>query len=485
MIDNKISNEKLIKTTQEQAVASWIDFKNALRTNDLIERLSRQDLHFEEAMAELQLLKDFAANPSHILGSILQKHGELSEHAHVNFSNADNLIQGLPREYTFEGVGRTAMEDYLCNGQMVQAKCYSGISGTLTAIANHLEKYPDFIKNGGTYDVARNRYADLMNVYQRGSVDLAKLSSSDQRLFQAIKEWEQANDVNFSKIVHPMAVDYDDVQLDTIHNTIRTKEREISNKDRELRAHAKEATKPTVAEGLKATTAAAVVEGGMAFALGIYEKLHEGKKLTEFTEDDWRELGIDAAKGTVKGGVRGISIYALTNKTSAPAPMISSMVTASFGMAAYANKLARGEISELEFIESSEVICLDSAVSALSSIVGTVAIPIPVLGTVIGNAAGMFMYEIAKNYLSTKEEKIIQSYQNEVKDFCNSLEQKYQEVVISINREIETFNSITELAFSDEASIAFLGSLRLAEYVGVPEEERLSNDKVGDDFFLN
>ena len=82
------------KSSQEQAVAAWIDYLNHLRFLDLVERLAKQDLSFESAVEELQKLKSFVAQPEHILGSFFTKHGEIAEHVQVHFVNAEQLVQG-------------------------------------------------------------------------------------------------------------------------------------------------------------------------------------------------------------------------------------------------------------------------------------------------------------------------------------------------------------------------------------------------------
>ena len=42
-----VSGERIAKSTQEQAVAAWIDFRNGLRLHELAERLANQDINFE------------------------------------------------------------------------------------------------------------------------------------------------------------------------------------------------------------------------------------------------------------------------------------------------------------------------------------------------------------------------------------------------------------------------------------------------------
>ena len=78
----------------------------------------------------------------------------------------------------------------------------------------------------------------------------------------------------------------------------------------------------------------------------------------------------------MKGGIRGASIYTLTNFTATPAAVASAMVTATFGIAEQAYQLKQGNVDEQRFIENSEMLCLDASVSALSSFAGQVLIPV-------------------------------------------------------------------------------------------------------------
>ena len=64
------------------------------------------------------------------------------------------------------------------------------------------------------------------------------------------------------------------------------------------------------------------------------------------------------------------------------------MVTASFGIAEQSHLFRTEELDEVAFIEKSEIICFDAAISALSSCISQVVIPIPVIGAVIGNTIG-------------------------------------------------------------------------------------------------
>ena len=91
----------------------------------------------------------------------------------VNFENARRVIQGFNKNHTFDGVGRTAPEDYIRNGQQIQSKFYNGLKNTLFgnhALSEHMETYPNFIKNGGAYDIPKDQYEKmtaLLEAYKR------------------------------------------------------------------------------------------------------------------------------------------------------------------------------------------------------------------------------------------------------------------------------------------------------------------------------
>ena len=44
-------------------------------------------------------------------------------------------------------------------------------------------------------------------------------------------------------------------------------------------------------------------------------KKRKEKNFSEFSSDDWKDIGIDSGKSTFKGGIRGGAIYVLTNFT--------------------------------------------------------------------------------------------------------------------------------------------------------------------------
>lgn len=116
---------------------------------------------------------------------------------------------------------------------------------------------------------------------------------------------------------------------------------------------------------------------------------------------------------------------------------------------------------------------------------GQTIIPIPILGAIIGNMAGMFMYQIVKDNFSEREQILVRHYQESFTALNKVLEERYQELIKKLKKELEKFSSMLELAFDLDVNVAFDGSIALADYVGVPKEKVLRNKQDIDNYFLN
>lgn len=479
-----MQDDYVFKSTQEQAVATWINQLNQLRLSVLIEELAEQDVNLDEALSMLQKIRDFVAAPQNILGSEATKHGEIAENVQVYFSNARKAVEGLKPEYTFEGVGRLAPEDYLKKGAKVQSKFYSSDIGnrTFDAVCKHLKDYPDFIKEGGVYDIPKDQYDHIVDILNKES---SLLSRSEATLVRKIREWEQNKNISFTDKVKPAVVDYADVQIGAVNETVNKEEASIRDKDQKIRDQVYENSKPTFEEGTKATVASAAIEGGAAFCLKVAEKLKSGKRISDFTIDDWKDVGISTSKGTATGGLRGATIYVMTNFTATPAAVASALVTATVGTITQAYKYKTGEISEEEFLINSQVLSLEVSISAISSLIGQIVIPIPVLGAVIGNAVGTFVYGIVKDNCNKEEQRIIDSYNKSMNELNRYLDERYKWIIAMLNAEFEKFTSIVELAFDEDVNKSFYASISFAEYVGVDKNKILYCKKDIDNFFLS
>lgn len=103
----------------------------------------------------------------------------------------------------------------------------------------------------------------------------------------------------------------------------------------------------------------------------------------------------------------------------------------------------------------------------------------------IHNVAGMFMYQIVKDHLSTKEQELVANFQEGLVVLNRALEERYRALIDKLKKEMARYTSLLELAFDKDVNIAFDGSIELADYVGVAHEAVLRNKPSIDRYFLN
>lgn len=479
---------KLAKNNQEQAIASWVNYLNQVRLERLMEALQQQDQNWEQAVDTLK--HTLSVIDKEIIernrGGIKGMHGFIAEVAECGIGNAREQVRGKMPVY--EWINDNGPADFLRDGVQIQQKFVaSGNHLSLKAISQHFEKYPDYLSKGSKYQIPEDHYEKIKQLLSITEEQANKMPTSTGEF--SLKQWKEVHtffeqgDIKLEDL-EPSKLKYNQVQMDRIKDTIQSEKKSLKKVDQKIRDDAYEESKPTIEQGMKAAAASAAVEGGAAFVAAVAKKRKTGKKIGEFNSKDWEDVFKETGIGTVKGGIRGISIYALTNLKVAPAAVASALCTASFGIAEQAHLLRTGKITEEQFIMNSEILCLDTSVSALSSFIGQSVIPIPVLGAVLGNTVGTFLYQATKDNLSRKEQKLIEGYLRYLHELDVELDKKYRKYIHDLNEEMRRYYKILDRAFSPNYEEALEGSVTLAMSFGVSSEELLKSLSEIDDYFM-
>lgn len=488
---------KIAKSDQEQAVAAWIGYLNQLRIDGLLEALRSNEASSQaELGAALRAINDAIGTIDteiidHNRGGELGIHGYIAEVAEEGVANARRLIVGKPANTLW--VNDNGPVDLRRGSVDIQMKFVNaGGRFSLGAVAEHLQKYPNFVSEGGKYQIPRDHYDRVRKLYEMSEAEAGKLSRSGDG--PSLKDWRRVQ-AFFEETglgiddLEPSQLSYREVQRDAVHATLESEKGELRETSRDRRERADEAaylqSRPTLQEAARVTAVSAAVEGGAAFVMAVASKRKEGKRLKDFDGDDWADIGGKTGKGLVTGGVRGASIYGLTNYTATSAAVASAIVTSSFGIAEQAHRMREGEIGEVEFIENAEMLCLDASVSALSSFLGQALIPVPVLGAVIGNTIGNIMYQAAKDGLSAKERALVEAYAREQRELDARLETEYGNLLDSLNSGMASFIALLDRAFDPDPALAFEGSIALARELGVPDDQILDTREKAMAFFLD
>ncbi len=378
--------------------------------------LSDEDRALEQALQEIEKAKDFIFNPdsSGPSGSPNTVHGENAEQVTVALLNA-NMI--LSREFPNSDFGRARGDhaiDYFHGDMPVQSKYCETTLETLREISGQFEQYPDYT---GVFHIPKDQHLELVELQSSGTI-----GGYPTRTIESIRElleaFEQASGRNYLDGIRPGQITYDEaVRLGELTSETRQgtlgreqayqernaladgewdmRRQSQDNKEEINSAHDHLASIQGLAE---ASSLAAVASGGIEITRVLIAKYREGKNpfKGEFSAEDWREVGVTAAKRAAAGGVLGGTVYQLTSLTGLAAPFAASLVSAVLGMKALHGSFRAGTIDERQFVGLAQFVVCEAAIVGLAVVAGQVVIPIPLLGTLIGGIAGRIVASILR-----------------------------------------------------------------------------------------
>ena len=477
------------------------DLENELTaiSDTLQDRIQSQDINLIEAMRRINNIQRFVDSPENILGAPGTKHGEIAEQVEVGITNARQAIRGLADRASID-VPRTAPEDYILDGVKVQSKFINSTNNTLSHVLEHLDKYADSIgfgRDGSIYHIPNDQYKEIMDILN--DEDSFRLGSRNTRaILGKISQIEQITGKRFVDVVKPADADYADVQLNKIQETINRYKDEIQKENddilKDIRNKSEKETeqaiadhKWTVGEAAKVGAVSAAIGGVVTFGIEVYKKRKEGKKLSDFNEEDWKDIGLDSAKGAAKGGITGFSVSCLSNLTCMSAPVAGGYVSGAIGIASAYMGYRKGEVTFTEFIENSEMLCMDTAAVVAGSIIGQFVCPIPCLGMIIGSIASSIVWNAFDRHCSEKELVLINEYRDRRLEELERLSEEYRKFVDLILQKYKELGEITAMAFDFDLNyqVRFEYSQKLALANGVNDCEVLKTESDIDDFFTN
>ena len=480
--------KKLDKSNQEQAVAAWINYLNQDRLDSLFKALNAQDTNLEKAIGTIDATFNTIKNDIIIRnrGGFKGMHGFIAEIAECGIGNARQEILGKAPQYVW--INDNGPADLARDGILIQQKFVNfGNHLSLQAIKQHFDAYPQFLSQGGKYQIPEDHYNKICYLLSIPKESANKMPTSSGgfslKQWQEVQDFFNSGDIKLSDI-EPSKLNYSEVQIGRIEQTLNNEIASLKDADKGIRQKAYERSQPTIKEGATVAAASAVIEGGFTFCTAIVRRIKACKHIKDFSKEDWADILKESGISSIKGGIRGASIYALTNYTATPAAVANALVTASFGVAQQTYLLNTGAISYDDYILNSEVLCLDVSVSALSTFVGQAIIPVPVLGAVIGNTVGMFIYQTAKENLKKKERMILERYLQELDELDNNLDLRYRTIARELDDAVKMFCTLLEEAFAVDYGQALDGSVKLALCMGVSEKVLLKNPAEVDEYFM-
>ena len=479
MSQHKTPKEYLVP---DQVNAAIIGELNNQRIQDEVLKLAAQDAAFSKATEQIDNVREFIANPDGILGSIKTKHGEIAEQVEVGIRNARAALAQENMTATFDGVGRFAPEDYLLDGIAVQSKFINGINNNLNHVLEHMDKYNNFGRDGSIYHIPKDTYETVIKIKNGLPVD--ELSEkSKAAILNKIQAIEMQTGQPFDTVVKPSLSNYADVQLNKAPETLDNHEQKLNQQNEKLKDTIKDEHKPSWEGAAQAAVVAGAVGGAISLGTALYSKYKKGKNpfKGQFSQEDWKDVGISTAKGAGGGAIAGGAIYLLTNNAALSAPFAGAIVSAAKGISSLMSDYKADKITFEEFTDLGLMVCAESAIVGLATIAGQTLIPIPILGAVIGSLAGKILAEFAIG----KGKDVAQRMRKDMADYMSKIDANYQAIIRAIDKEFDRLGKLTEAAFDLKRNTDLLfASANLARAYGISERDIISSHSELDDFML-
>lgn len=465
---------------------------------------------FQRANSYIEKSRDFVSpgNRTHILGNESTKHGEIAETLDVNFKNGRDTMEGLraTARTLSEGQDRIGPTDYVIGDTPVQSKFINGgdmssPDKSLSHVYGHLKKYPGYANDTssygfpgqhGEYQIPKDQYEVLQKVLNGDTSGLS------ERQIKATKELVEAIQKETGKpitdVVKPSLVNYDEVKLNRVDETINTEEekyaevhkekiKEISKKNKEQVDDAKAMTDATWAEAFKAAGIGAAISGTVRLGLSVYSKIRNGKSLSDFEAKHWKECGIDFLKGAGKGGISGFAIYGLTKLGGFPAPLAGAITSSATGLFSLYIDYKNGLINGNEYAEAAEALCVESGMAAVGAALGQALIPIPAIGAIVGSATTQSAIYITKYLFENREKELLDALNERYNAQKIKLDAISSKKVGEIDLYYNNLGGLIEASFSEEPNNKLLNSIELCRIVGIPESGILHNTNETDSYF--
>lgn len=470
-----------------QIIGGVVEATNQQRLTELQKALGIQGQALTDALQEIQKVRDFIGTPERILGNHLTKHGEIAEQVEVGIRNARDLIEQQPPTATFDNVSRTAPADYLVDGVEVQSKFINGTTNNLDHVLEHMNKYQNFGRDGSYYHIPRDHYEVIEKVLKGESVD-GLADRTVRRLQEQIHDIEQTTGKPFTTVVKPGVSSYAEVQQGQIHETIETHEDKIRNRDADRRSVIEIEHQASINEMAQVALKGAAIGAGLKVTFKLIEKVRAGKNpfKGEFQIEDWQDIGITAAQGSAMGGVSGASIYAMTNFANLSAPLAGAILSAGYSVASLADRYRKGEIDFDEFLDLGQLVCAESGMVAVGTAIGQAAIPMPVLGAVVGTIASRLVISFGKQYLTDQADELEAWMEQYQAQWEQRIDATYHAVLQQITAAFEKLGDLMDAAFDESKNtvLRLQASIDLARAFGVAEAAIIHDIDELDEFIL-
>lgn len=213
--------------------------------------------------------------------------------------------------------------------------------------------------------------------------------------------------------------------------------------------------------------------------------LIRGKSILNIDENTFRDLGLDSYINQDTLKLNPEMLNSIIFGYNAPAALAFS--TGVYSLVDAIGLFRTNQINEDDFINLVTMNSIDTAGVILGSVIGQIAIPIPLIGPILGATAAKAALDMGKSILNYREIQLLNQYNKDIEEFIYKLDEEFIKVFQMIKERYEAIDSIQTIVFDVDYNIElkFKSSIDLAIEVGVDHDKVLKDIDEIDDFFLN
>lgn len=241
---------------------------------------------------------------------------------------------------------------------------------------------------------------------------------------------------------------------------------------------------------------------GTVFQLFLVDTLLAGRKRpSELSSEDWKSIANKVAKYAILSDGQSYSVFVFTlyadyidlsvaclrnripeESREAMESSMSSIQELSNTIRNNADCLQDKSMTETAYVESCLWLSLEGMIKLLSASLVTMIGP---EYTQLVQAVSQLAFEYGRYVLLAKEQALLDSYIQNQHILDDRLQREYEQFLIEVQENADSFQGLIDAAFSPKLHEALLQSAELARTAGVKEEELLSSIDEIDSFFMS
>lgn len=231
---------------------------------------------------------------------------------------------------------------------------------------------------------------------------------------------------------------------------------------------------------------------GTTLSLAIIRKMLTGKKLKEFSKEDWNEIAENVADTAILMDGEAYTVWVFTlyakyieaSVNAREAVIPAKHATEIRGLAQelmdFTDEFQQGKLKEVDYVDH----CLWTSFEAMIKLIASFK-----TGKLSEEFSDFIVYtgdyavQFARLSMYQKEDAMLEAYLRHQEALDVELQQKYEQYICELEEQTAKFSDLIENAYSGDFKKRLMNTVNLAKEAGVPDEKILSSiDKI-DNYF--